>query len=449
MIIRRRAAGGSQGRRLATLVLAAWLSAAVLPVPATADGAGTRGLTLRVTVNTRPGLEAVHRGIRAGAPVVKTYRLRNRGGADLYDVHVDDPGLPGVTIRCPGGRPRVRLLRGMSTMTCTATTAARPGTWQGTVRASGRIPYLRAEAAATARSGYTGIAGALALSETAAVDGARRTAAQGDRRVTIRYIVTNRGNRRLYDVRITDPLTAREGIDCAGGRPVVPRLDPGRSAGCRAVLRRAPGAYTGAGVAEGGDRISTLGRHGEAAPPPRLLARASARFVIPAVPRPPAPSHQPTRPPAPDVPNPPGVPPVPAAPEPPAGPPAPAVPVAPGVPVQPPGVPPVPPGAVFPPPPPAALVPGLVAAPPGTDPAGAAAVAPPGQQQPPGARPPAARPPSKQSPSKQPPAERHPSFLSRLYRQGEGPTGLGLVAALFLVMIPAAIAAAVLGSRRG
>jgi len=59
----------------------------VVVMPAVVDGTGTRGLALQVTVNTRPGLEAVLRGIRAGAPVVKSYRLVNRGGADLHDIH--------------------------------------------------------------------------------------------------------------------------------------------------------------------------------------------------------------------------------------------------------------------------------------------------------------------------------------------------------------------------
>ncbi|GAA2203747.1 MULTISPECIES: hypothetical protein [Streptomyces] len=38
--------------------------------------------------------------------------------------------------------------------------------------------------------------------------------------------------------------------------------------------------------------------------------------------------------------------------------------------------------------------------------------------------------------------------MSRFIRPGGGPTGLGLLAVLFLMLIPAALAAALLGSRR-
>ncbi|MEU1012320.1 MULTISPECIES: hypothetical protein [unclassified Streptomyces] len=38
--------------------------------------------------------------------------------------------------------------------------------------------------------------------------------------------------------------------------------------------------------------------------------------------------------------------------------------------------------------------------------------------------------------------------MSRFIRPGGGPTGLGLLALLLLMLIPAALAAALLGSRR-
>ncbi|HEY8983213.1 MAG TPA: hypothetical protein VIU15_27000 [Streptomyces sp.] len=420
MIVRRTGAGRLARRVVLPLVVCSAMG--VLATPAVADGTGTHGLALQVTVNTRPGLEAVRRGIRAGTPVVKSYRLVNRGGADLHDVRVDDPGLPGVTIHCPGGR----RLSGLTSTTCTALTTARPGVWEGVVRASGRIPYLKKSARATARSGYAGVVGVLSLTETVAVGRGRRAA--------VRYEVANRGNRRLYDVRISDPLTAREGIDCEDGRPVVRRLEPGHSAACRAVVRRGPGTYTGRGLAEGSDRVSTLGRGGTVVPSPTLTARATARFVIPR----PLPPGEPVRP------TPPGhwTRPRPSAPPenaavpgrgvvgmPPAGPPpvaaAPAFP--PVLALQPAVVPPavVPPAAV----PPAVVPPAAV--PPGVAP-----------RQNPNA-------PSAVAPLPDRPAQARPRPLLRyFYRQGEGPTGLGLAVALFLVLMPAALAAALLGSRR-
>ncbi|MFD0395676.1 hypothetical protein ACFQ3Z_40975 [Streptomyces nogalater] len=107
---------------------------------AVADGAGTHGLALEVTVNTRPGTGATRPGIRVGRPLVKTYRLINRTGADLYDVRVSDPGLPGAVIRCPGGGDHLRMLRGLDSATCTAWSTAREGTWIADVTAVGRVP---------------------------------------------------------------------------------------------------------------------------------------------------------------------------------------------------------------------------------------------------------------------------------------------------------------------
>ncbi|MFD8692652.1 hypothetical protein ACFV2T_38015, partial [Streptomyces sp. NPDC059651] len=274
-------------RHLASLLLSSVLAAVAgmgPPVPARADGAGKRGLALSVSVNSRPGTGALRPGIRVGDPVVKTYLLINRGSADLYDVRVTDPGLPGVAVHCSGG-DRVPMLRGLGSARCTAETKARPGTWTGDVLASGHIPYLHADSKATARSGYKGIRSALALTEGVTVTG---------RQAAIRYQVTNRGRHVVYDIRLSDPLVAAGGIDCGGGRPVVARLGPGRSARCRAVVRRAPGAYVSKGLAGGSDRITTLGRTGGRVPPRRLTARASGRFTLP---RPPASATRP-RPPA-------------------------------------------------------------------------------------------------------------------------------------------------------
>ncbi|WP_327657421.1 hypothetical protein [Streptomyces sp. NBC_00483] len=157
-------------------------------------------------------------------------------GADLYDVRVRDPALPGARIRCPGGRDRVRLLTGLHSVRCTATGAARPGTWIGKADATGRQAYLRATARASARSGYAGVGAALALAETVRV--------AGPGRVLVRYAVTNTGNRPVHDVRLTDPAltAATDRIDCVAGRPVVARLAPRESAWTRQVRKRAGGS---------------------------------------------------------------------------------------------------------------------------------------------------------------------------------------------------------------
>ncbi|MEU1026664.1 hypothetical protein ABZ366_32260, partial [Streptomyces sp. NPDC005904] len=145
----------------------------VIAVPgsgrATADGAGNGGLALHVHINSRPGTGALRPGIRVGDPVHAVYRLINRTGADLYDVRVSDPGLPpGTAVTC-GGRPTVRMLRGLSSTTCTARTRALPGVRVNDVTAVGRVPSLNTPSRARTRAGYRGVGGVLTLTQTAAV----------------------------------------------------------------------------------------------------------------------------------------------------------------------------------------------------------------------------------------------------------------------------------------
>lgn len=474
VIIGRGGAGSARTRRLLVCLLltgGCWAAAG----PSAADGPTADGLVLAVTVNTRPGLGALDPGIRTGAPVAKTYRLTNRGGADLYNLRVYDPGLPGAVIRCPGGSDRVRMLAGLRSVSCTATAPARPGTWVGEVRAVGQQPYLRAMVQATARSGYAGVGAALGLAETARVTGPDRA--------EVSYVVANHGNRPVHGVRVTDPALPAERIGCAGSpQPVIPHLAPGARATCVAVLRRPPGTYESRGQADGSDQLRTLDVRGGAVAPPLLTARSSARFTLRAPPPPVAHAPRAPRsvaapprrlsggppprrpPPAPPLPGPPLISLFPPPPPPPGiaapvpGPvglaPAPGAGLAPGVALGgavPPGglpagaVPPgaVPPGAV----PPGAVAPGAV--PPGAVPPGGL---PPGAAVPPDAARQQVQPPERNA-SRTPrraerPTEPRRSLAGRFIRRDRTPTGLGMLAALFLILLPAAIAAAVLGSRR-
>ncbi|MFD8573116.1 hypothetical protein [Streptomyces sp. NPDC059639] len=402
------------------LGLVCWPAAA----PTAADGTGARGLALTVSVNTRPGLGALRPGIRTGGPVVKTYRLTNRGGADLYAIRVEDPALPGARIRCPGGGDRVPRLTGLRSVRCTATVPARPGTWVGDVVAAGRLPYLRAAVRASARSGYAGVGGALALVQTAAVTGPGRA--------VVRYAVTNTGNRPVLGVRVTDPGLAPGRTGC----PVMARIAPGATAVCGREVRRAPGTYTGRGLARGTDRLRTLGpRGGQVAPPP-LTARATARFTLPggrgsSTPPPSRSSSAAVPPPPPGRAEQAAVPP-------------------PGAFALPPGVPDVPPEALD-------LPPGAVGVPPGAAPVPvppAAALLAPAVPPPPGIAPPGIDPPgaAQRPPRSRPPAEPESrprvTLLRRFVRADHTPTGLGLMTALFLVLLPAALAAVLLGSRK-
>ncbi|NEB74615.1 hypothetical protein G3I40_05115, partial [Streptomyces sp. SID14478] len=246
MIIGRRALRAVRWLLIGLLLSAGCWSAAC---PSAADGVGPSGLALEVTVNTRPGLDALRPGIRTGAVVVKSYRLVNHSSADLYGIKVRDPGLPGAVIRCPGGRDSVRMLTGLRSARCTATARARPGTRIGEVTAAGRQPYLRATVRARARSGYAGVGAALTLTQTARVTGRQRA--------QVRYVVVNSGNRPAHAVRISDAALAPARIICADGRPVVPHLAAGERGVCTAAVRRAPGTYVGRGRAEGSDLLRT------------------------------------------------------------------------------------------------------------------------------------------------------------------------------------------------
>ncbi|MGW7793520.1 hypothetical protein ACWGKX_39575, partial [Streptomyces tricolor] len=294
---------------------------------AVADGAGNHGLALQVAVNTRPGTGATDPGIRVGHPLVKTYHLINRTGADLYDVRVNDPGLPHADIRCPGGGDHLPMLRGLDSATCTAWATARPGTWIADVTAVGSVPSLGTESRAVARSGYAGVGGALSLTETVTTGAGSLGRALTLGRATVFYDVTNTGNRTVYDLRLSDPALQPPAIVCGSGGDVVPSLEPGGSARCVATVERPPGHYLSKGRVKGSDRIKTLGPDGCPKPPPMLKDWAIGHFTV----------DEPTPPPVPPpLPEPPTLTPAPVPPPPPPPvlppPPAPA-PVPPPVPV--------------------------------------------------------------------------------------------------------------------
>ncbi|MFJ6408078.1 hypothetical protein ACIQK9_21425 [Streptomyces hydrogenans] len=235
---------------------------------AEAGGAGDKALRMTVTVNTRGHDGQRPPAVRAGTQVVKRYRLENRGEADLYGIRVRDPGVPAGAVRCPG-----RPLHALAVMECVARFRALPGDHRADARAEGAIPSLGRTLTATAASGYAGVAGALALTERVT-----RTPRAGTAVVT--YTVANRGNRPLHDVRVTDPalgLSGR-GVDC-GAVPL--RLAPGASARCVATVRRPPGTHRSTGVATGTDRVATYASGGRRLPAPLLTARSTGSFTVP------------------------------------------------------------------------------------------------------------------------------------------------------------------------
>ncbi|MET9361634.1 hypothetical protein ABZX93_12015 [Streptomyces sp. NPDC006632] len=442
-------------------------------------------------MNTRPGIGALRPGIRVGAPVIKVYRVANRGEADLSTVRLTDPAVPGSLIRCANGSGHPGYLRALSSTLCTAELPAAPGTHTARVVATGVVPSLAMRMRATAPSGYGGVAGALTLTESARL--LSFTEAE------IHYVVANPGNRTVYAIALADPVLAPGRLDCAGQEDI-PELRPGASLTCTARVRRGPGSYRSAGTATGSDRTDTLDPEGRSIAPPVLSARADADFVLPAPPSAPAvpdvlPRAVPPRraaaapPPAgagrrgargpgtavgPGTPGglrAPGGPGRPGGPGPgagagagpgtragPAGPAAPGGPGAPGMPGgagDPAGTAAAGPGAPAPPAAPAPAAPAVPAqppAPPGAalPPGGDAAAQPPGTgivgavpvgpAEPPGT----VRPP--QPALARPPAP--PSFLGALQHHAQAHPGLSVAALLLLFLLPAALAAVLLGSRR-
>jgi len=278
-----RAAAGTLVRRaILPLVLACTALSICWPThaaPAPADGTGTRGLVLRVIVNKRPGTGAVDPGIRTGHPVLKEYRLTNKGGADLHDVRISDPGMKGARIVCAGGADKVRLLPGLTSTTCTAEGGAQKGRRIAQAIATGRIPSLNAPVRATARSGYAGVGGTLTLSQRATVSA---PAGPGDpARVDVRYALVNTGNLPVHGVRITDRHLAPKGVSCVEGTSVLRRVAPGQTVRCTVRLRLDPGEQISEGLAEGSDRRSTLDRKGRLIGAPVLRAHSMLRFGVP------------------------------------------------------------------------------------------------------------------------------------------------------------------------
>lgn len=259
---------------------AAGLSGAVVP----ADGTGKRGLQLRVIVNKHEGVGAVSPGIRTGHPVVKEYRLVNKGGADIHDIRVDDPGMKGARIVCPGGASgpsgsgRLRLLPGLASATCTAEGHAEKGARIAHATAVGTIPYLHSPVRATARSGYAGVGGTLTLRQLAEVTDPATS--HSPARVDVRYALTNTGNLHVHGARITDRRLAPHGVNCAEGATTLRRIAPGQTVHCTAKLRLPPGSHVSEGLAEGSDRTRTLDRKGKLLDPPVLRARSTLRFGV-------------------------------------------------------------------------------------------------------------------------------------------------------------------------
>ncbi|MFF8832020.1 hypothetical protein [Streptomyces sp. NPDC015131] len=249
------------------------------PPQAAADGAGRAALVLTVTVNKKTPRQAERTGVRTGHPVVKRYRLTNRSGADLHRVTLTDPSVPRGALRCPRGQGF--WMRGMTSVLCTARFPAAPGRHAATARARGEIPSLGLRPTATARAGYQGVGGALALAVSVRDAVAPRT--------VVRYVISNPGNRTVHDPRLTDAGLGRPPLNC-GGRPGPPRaLAPGAVAVCEARpagLR--PGPHRAAPEVRGSDRLFTLGPTcTRPAPPPVLVARAVAPFVVAPPPPPP------------------------------------------------------------------------------------------------------------------------------------------------------------------
>ncbi|WP_329622415.1 hypothetical protein OG357_19880 [Streptomyces sp. NBC_01255] len=451
-----------RGGLLVGLLVLPCLALPGLPGAWAAGGVGDGALRMTVTVNGRGHSGLRPPAVRVGAQVVKRYRLVNSGEAHLYGVRVVDPAVPAGAVRCPG-----RTLAALGELECVARFPAVGGVRRATARVEGDIPSLRRRLTATARTGYTGVAGGLRLTERVTVPGAGAGAGRGlgvgsgsgsgsgAGSVGVAYTVTNRGNRAVHAVRVEDPGLglAPGSLDCGAGGGTVAVLAPGASARCTAVVRRPPGTHRSTGIASGSDRVTTYGPGGERLLAPTLTARSSAVFTLPrrasvAAPKPnrPGSGGAPGGSAVPGAPGGVGV----------AGATGPAGPAGPAEVAGAAGAPAIPGGAAGG----TAAAAGAVVAPGG---AGVATGAVPVPAPPP---PPPPAPPAVGPDGTQPVAGERPGtttapaalraaapddegFLGRLRRRGREAHELGIVITLLLLLIPAAIAAALLGNRRG
>ncbi|MER7535614.1 hypothetical protein ABTX77_12605 [Streptomyces sp. NPDC097704] len=243
------------------------LMAVLLVLPggvARAGGAGDGALRMTVTVDGRADTAERPPAVRVGAQVVKRYRLVNRGEAHLYGVRVVDPGVPAGAVSCPR-----RPLAALGEVECVARFRALPGVHLATARAQGDIPSLGRTIGAVARSGYSGVAGGLALTERVSVTGGR---------AVIAYVVSNRGNLALHGVRVADTALRLGAVDC--GRGGIARLVPGASARCTATVRLPPGTHRSTGLATGSDRVPTYDAFGDLVPAPTVTTRSSAAITV-------------------------------------------------------------------------------------------------------------------------------------------------------------------------
>ncbi|MCZ0980323.1 hypothetical protein O1L60_18600 [Streptomyces diastatochromogenes] len=220
----------------------------VLLVPpgavAWAGGAGDGALRMTVTVDGRPDSAARPPSVRAGAQVVKRYRLVNHGEAHLYGVRVLDPGVPGGVVRCP--RQTLGALREFE---CVARFPALPGARLATARAEG-TSLLGRRIGSTARSGYDGVAGASpSASGSRSGPAPRNGRTRGPRgpagTATVTYTVTNRGNRPVHAVRVGDTALGLGlgTVDCGGTAPELspaPRSAARPPSGARPAPTAAP-----------------------------------------------------------------------------------------------------------------------------------------------------------------------------------------------------------------
>ncbi|MFF5450656.1 hypothetical protein ACFY40_05320 [Streptomyces sp. NPDC012950] len=438
----------------AGLLVAVLLASALLEGSGWAGGVGDGNLRLTVTVNGRADSDVRPPEVRVGTWVVKRYRLLNVSEADLHRVRVLDPGAPAGSVRCPAVLPAAEEAE------CTARFRAVAGRHVHPVRAEGDVPSPRTRLTATARAGYAGVAGALGLTEEVVV--ATPGTGGGGASATVTYTVTNRGNLPLHAVRVEDPgLALAPGApDCGGGGGTVAVLAPDTSAFCRATVRLRPGTYRSTGRASGSDRATTLGAGGERVTAPVLTAGTSTVFVVREAPAAPAAGAGAVGASGAGAP----VPEAPAAAAPGAGAPASGAPGA-GAPAAPApgasgtGAAPAPgaPGALADTGTGAGTGAGTEAAGRPVAPAAPGAGAAPGAV-PPGAVPPGAVPPSSVSPGAVPPAPPpglrraagldDEGFLGRVRRRGREAAEFGVATMLLLLLIPAAVAAALLGSRR-
>lgn len=258
-------------------------------------GEARDALVLTVRTNSVAGVDV---RVRAGEPVLRTYRLVNRAEYGLAATLTDSQVAGGV-VAC--GRSGPVTVPALGTVDCAVRITAAPGVRTGSAAVDAVAPAGLPRAVASEQVGYHGVTAGLALSRVGVVSGSgvgRRTRAMAeDSAVPVpdagvgragsahraggsmeaRYRVEAVGEVPVGRVSVVDDLPGLGAASCpglAGGQLLV----PGHPADCAAAGSAKAGRQQGTAHAVGFADDAVVGEDGHRLPGRRLSADAPGSY---------------------------------------------------------------------------------------------------------------------------------------------------------------------------